>query len=113
MFLQPRTKRNPVAKISSCEEESILSFIQGAVCCYCKNVDDEWFSGRILFGGVNGDWTGTPLQKLFDWHNANGSKDPDEMAGHDLGWLLLKVLDADKRVFEHKSGYTAEYRWLK
>lgn len=100
------------AKISIEEQQRIKDFIQGAVYCCCKNNKGKLFSARDLFGGDNYDWSGTPLIALFDWHSTNGSKNPVEMAGKDIGWLLLDVICRDIRMFEIVEGYTHEYRWI-
>lgn len=100
------------AKITSEEKQRIKDFIQGAVYCYCKNNKGKAFTARDLFGGENYDWSGTPLVKLFEWHQQNGSSNPVEMAGKDIGWLLLDVIIEDCRLFEIIEGYTHEYKWI-
>ena len=35
-------------------EREILTFLQGAVYCWCLNKGTEWFSVRSFIGGING-----------------------------------------------------------
>ena len=104
--------RATVTKISAQEKQRIKDFIQGSVYCYCKNNKGETFAAHNLFGGSNFNWAGTPLYSLYKWHQQNGSSNPVEMAGRDLGWLLLEVLIDDSRTFEIIEGYTNTYRWV-
>ena len=105
-------QRNIVAKITENDKNMIKTFIQGAVYCYCKNNFDKEFAARDLFGGANYDWTGTPLIVLYEWHRDNSNNDPVEMAGRDLGWLLLDVIISDNRTFTKIKGYTNHYKWI-
>ena len=47
----------------------------------------------------NSLWNATPLKALHQWHADNDADDPAGMAGKDLGWILLDVLDSDVRNF--------------
>ena len=101
-----------VTGISEDEKKDIFNFLQGAVYCWCKNRKDEWFSMRDLMGGDNYYWEGTPLIVLYDKHNNAGSDDPIKSAGKDSGWLLKKVIKADKREFETKEeSFIRIYKW--
>lgn len=104
-------KRSVAAKIDSEKITRIKDFIQGSIYCFCKNCPNEWFAARDLFGGENYYWQGTPLYELYQWHEQNNSRDPVSMAAKDIGWLLLSVIDGDKRTFELNEGFTHEYRW--
>ena len=104
--------RATVAKISVQDKQRIKDFIQRAVYCYCKNNKGETCVARDLFGSINFNWAGMPLYRLYDRHQQNGSSNPVEMAGRDLGWLLLEVLIDDSRTFEIIEGYTHTYRWV-
>lgn len=105
-----------VSGITEEQETAICNFIQGAVYCWCKNRPDEWFSMSDLMGGVNFDWSGTPLIVLYEKHKG---KDKDEdtaikSAGKDSGWLLKKVIREDKnRRFYTREGWTRMYKWDK
>lgn len=108
------TVRRPVAKLSDDEIALAKAYIQGAVYCFCKNCPDRSFSARELFGGENTDWSDTPLDSLYKWHKNSGNDKPVEMAGKDLGWILLQVIVDDKhRKFEIAEGYTHSYRWIR
>ena len=93
-----------VTGISNKEKQRIFDFLQGAVYCWCKNRKKEWFSLRDLMGGDNYYWEGTPLLVLYLKHENKG-KDWElavKDAGKDSGWILKKVIDADKRSFKNK-----------
>lgn len=80
----------------------IKVYIQGAVYSFCNNNPKENFSVRILFGGDNRDWNGTPLQRIFDWYIKDGKNHQDaaDRAAIDLGILLKTVLTEDARQYE-------------
>lgn len=110
MLTQSHIKKNIVAKLENSKIINIKAFIQGSVYCYCKNCNG-WFAARDLFGGANYHWEGTPLYALYDWHFQNKSNNPVDMAGKDIGWILLDVIDGDKRRFDLDEGYTHKYKW--
>jgi hypothetical protein len=113
MLIGEHKQRNISAELSEREKERICDFIQGSVYCFCKNNPDEWFAARDLFGGVNYSWSATALESLYDWHENSGASEPVKSAGKDIGWLLLRVLSEDKRIFEKRKGYmTNEYKWV-
>ncbi|MCE1197655.1 MAG: hypothetical protein LWW85_01695 [Marinilabiliales bacterium] len=86
--------------------QRILTFLQGAVYCWCKNRRGEWFAARDLLGGDNFYWEGTPMFALYE-----KSKDI-EQAGRDAGWLLKRMLHDDKRTYESSTdGRVKQYRW--
>ena len=100
MFIRDNsTIRTISAKLSPQEIELAKAYIQGAVHSFCKNCPDQEFSGRILFGGENGDWHGTPLQRIYEWHCEASTSDPKKQAAVDVGWLLKAVLNEDVRTF--------------
>lgn len=90
------------AKLIPVDEEIIKVYMLGAVDAFCNVKPDEPFSARILFGGNNRNWNGTPMQKLYDYQLKEG-KTYDEafdLAAKDAGWLLKTVLNDDARIFE-------------
>ena len=100
------------------QEEKALAkaFIQGAVYGWlnCHSKGDE-SSVRILFGGDNTDWEGTPLQPIWDNHKANGKTNDEayEQSAKDVGWLLKSVLAGDKtRKFKKIERFTNTYCWI-
>lgn len=99
------------------EQKALIdAFIQGAVYCWAKNQKrPAEFAVRDLVGGENADWTGTPLQALYDKHR-NAGKDHDgafSAAAIDLGWLVKAALARDSREFEVTStGRPNTYRWV-
>ena len=111
MLTQTHKRRKIVAKLHPSEIQRIKDFIQGSVYCFCKNCPDQWFAARDLFGGENYYWSGTPLLELYKWHEHNRSSDAVKMAGIDVGWLLLDVIDDDKRMFDLGEGFTHQYKW--
>lgn len=100
------------AKITNDEKEKIFYFIQGAVYSYCKNCHGKSFAARDLFGGENADWTGTPLEVLYNWHMNNGSNNPVNSAGKDVGKLLKSVVENDERLFNNFKDYVNYYEWI-
>lgn len=105
-MLKQVTEIREVNGMSEEQKERILDFLQGAVYCWCKNRKDEWFSARDLIGGENYYWQGTPMYALYE-----KTKDENQ-AGIDAGWLLKKVIKADKRHFDtKKDGWVRQYRW--
>lgn len=91
------------ADILPVDIEIIKVYMQGAVYAFCNIKKDEPFSARILFGGNNKNWQGTPMQKLYDYYTNEGkaAEDAYKSASIDAGRLLKSVLDRDKyRTFE-------------
>ncbi len=92
--------------ICKCETAAIKHFLQGAIYCWCKNINqNEWFSLSELMGGKNFYWEGTPLMCLYTKHEKKGSENPVNQAGIDAGWLLKAVVNNDSRKFETKKEY--------
>jgi len=111
MALSVTSSVRKVGGITPAQDELICAFLQGAVYCWCKNRRDEWFALRDLMGGDNFFWRGTPLIVLWDKHNGRAA-DPLKEAAKDAGWLLKKVIDADRRTFESREeGLVKQYRW--
>ncbi len=101
--------------IPSDQLKAIKNFLQGAVYCWIKNKNEEFFAARDLMGGANFDWYGTPLYWLYDKHIKKGKteKAAIDEAGKDLGWILKSVLDEDKRTFESRDeGRANGYKWV-
>ena len=100
-------------------KEKILKYIQGAVYCWCKNFGDKAFAACDLFGGVNNNWNGTPLQALYDYqkkHNQQNllEKDLKHKAGIELGWIMKKNIKVDDRRFStYKTSQRRYYIWEK
>lgn len=114
MTLLQQSQIHFVNGITPKQKELINAYLQGAVYSWVKNRKDEWFAARDLFGGDNFYWEGTPLYCLYEKHINKGKSSNDAIvdAGKDLGWLLKQQLSNDKRSFETRQGYTAEYRWV-
>ena len=116
MIIEDVSLRKITAVLENNEIQKIKDFMQGAVYCWCKNCKDDdlhpkWFAAHDLFGGDNYFWEGTPLFKLYEWHERNGSADPIKMAGRDAGHLLKEILYNDRRNFHTREGFTREYQW--
>jgi hypothetical protein len=115
MALATPSELRDVTGISPPELAAIRAFVQGAVYCWVKNRRGEQFAVRDLVGGLNTDWTDTPLLPLYTKHVGKGkpSNEAAEAAGRDLGWIVKSVLADDKRTFEaSKGGLVSQYRWL-
>ena len=114
MIINDDGKTREVPGLSKEEKAKILTFLQGAVYCWCKNRKGEWFAMSDLMGGDNRNWEATPLQFLCDRHTQDG-KTADEAfdaAGKESGWLLKEVVRKDKREFEtRRTAIHREYRW--
>jgi len=110
-MLQSDVVIREVRNISETKKRSIEDFLQGAVYSWCKN-NNGWFALRDLMGGDNYYWEETPLIALYEKHKGKGNA--VELAGKDAGWILKKVIEKDKRVFEtKKEEMTRKYRWIK
>lgn len=113
MVIPTPKKRKISAIITEGQMDQIRAFVQGAVYCYCNVAHrGSKFSARDLFGEYDSLWTGTPLIALHQWHMENGADDPKGMAGKDLGWILLDVLDRDDRYFDKSKEIVNVYEWL-
>jgi hypothetical protein len=106
-------KRKTTAIIEESRMDQIKASVQGAVYCFC-NVADQGakFSARDLFGAYDSLWNATPLMALHQWHVDNDADDPAGMAGKDLRWILLDVLDSDVRQFHKSKEVVNVYEWL-
>jgi len=108
-------KLREVTTLSLEFKNNIISFLQGAVYCWCNLNRDNWFSARDFLGNDNRDWTGTPLMVLYDNHIKTGKSIEDAFieAGKEAGWLLKYVIISDKRNFETKrEDQIRKYRWI-
>ena len=101
MIKANQTVRRISAKIPIVDVKLAKAYIQGAVHSHCNNNPDKPLSVRILFGGNNRNWADTPLQTIYDYHNAMQAKNPVEQAAKDVGWLFKQVLKEDKRTFKY------------
>jgi len=112
MSLKHKSEIREVNGLSDLQKQRIYDFLQGAVYCWCKNRKDEWFSLRDLMGGDNYYWDGTPLYELFLKHK-DDADDPIQEAGKDSGWLLKKIINDDKRLFDtKKEDFIRQYKWI-
>lgn len=90
------------AKLIPADIEVIKVYMQGAVYAFCNVKPNEPFSARILFGGNNRNWNGTPMQKIYDYYIKEGKSEEDahQSAAIDAGRLLKALLERDSRDFE-------------
>lgn len=94
-------------KISECEYQRILDYLQGAVYCWCVARLDEEFAARNLVGGKNKDWQNTPLQRIYDAYQDT------EVSKRALGHILKLCLMIDNRNFEMSEHDQAKhYKWI-
>jgi hypothetical protein len=119
MALIPPSGLRDVKGISDTDKALIKAFMQGAVYSWVKNRQGEKLAVRDLVGGDNFDWSGTPLQVLYQKHRNAGKDDESAIAAAaiDLGWIVKTVLSEDKRTFEAgkeagKVGPVSTYRWI-
>jgi hypothetical protein len=113
-MLIEKSEIREVNGISKEEKQRIIDFLHGAVYSWCNNNKDTWFSARDFLGRDNYFWQGTPMIVLYEKHQASGKKweDSFKQAGKEAGWLLKKVIGADKRNFETKKiEQIRKYRW--
>jgi len=107
---------NGVGGLTELQEENIKMFLQGAVYCWCNNCEG-WFHARDLVGGVNRNWTHTPLQVLHSRYIAAGHSERHafDQAAKDLGRMLLRVLIDDEREFHTESveGDSRKYLFIR
>ncbi len=110
----PSVVRN-VTGITDEEKQRIYDYLHGMVYSWCASNRDGWFSARDMLGNVNFNWSGTPLQVLYDKH-INEGKNPKKAikaAGKDAGWLLKHLIANDQRQFETRLyGFIRQYRWI-
>jgi hypothetical protein len=50
-MLVEKSEIREVHGISEEQEQRMMDFLQGAVYCWCKNRENEWFAARDLLGG--------------------------------------------------------------
>jgi hypothetical protein len=115
MALTGSTGVRRVKGIGPQERVRIKAFCQGAVYCWIQLRRDEPFGVRELVGGENRNWSGTPLQVLYDRQIGLGRKHQKamELAGQAFGWLLKEALEDDKRTFkEVRQDRRKAYRWV-
>lgn len=95
-------KRNISAKISPIEKDLAKTYIKDAVNKHCEKSPQNPFSVRILFGGDNRDWNGTPLQCIYNYYKYKLKlSNAKERAAKDVGWLFKEVLCNDTLVFQY------------
>ena len=114
MALIEKSEVRKVTGINSTYKQRIEDFLQGAVYSWCKNRPNEWFSMRDLMGGEIFSWGGTPLNELYLKHINLGKNNSEAItaAGKDSGWILKKVIDKDKRLFNtKKEDLIRKYLW--
>jgi hypothetical protein len=117
MSLRPNGRIQNV-RIDEPTRTRIRAFLQGAVYDRIKTQPDFLFAAYDLMGGVNYDWSATPLSALYDRHAHKGRSKAVRAAGIDLGRILKSVLHDDSRDFEmtHKQGkigMVRAYRWIR
>lgn len=98
---------------SDTQIEEICAYLLDVVHRWCDRNGYNWFAARDLIGGVNYDWTGKPLQPLFDYYQGGDEANNDyakKEAGKAAGRLMKRVLIEDNRRYETREGYTREYR---
>jgi hypothetical protein len=109
--------------LTSKEQEIMEAFIKGSVLTIITVRTDEPFYIRLLFGGENSDWAGTPLQALYDKRISAGETESVALdkARKDAGKLLRNVLITyENKNFKRDDIYQTEpkiegkvYRYVK
>lgn len=95
-----------VKYLTQVNADKIKIYLQGAVYSWCNDNKGREFALRDLVGGLNLYWSGTPLDVLY--HNRLNIN----LAGRDAGWLLMEVLQNDKRNFDTYVKRVRHYQWL-
>lgn len=113
MTIRQTSSRKPrgytVRDLSAADERAILKDLKEEVETWCASASPgASFALRDLLGGARKDWTGTPLQVLYDKHAATRTHEKAyARAAVEGGWLLKKVLDDHDDEFESESGFRA------
>lgn len=105
----------------------IRATLQGAAYCWCATRGHDEFALRDLFGGVNANWYGTPLQEIYHhylyWYipkfevegrenaEAEAESEAHDKAGEDVGWMLKETLFHDNRAFVLTKNNPNHYIW--
>ena len=91
--------RKVFSEMSAEKLDHMKSYIQSSVDDFCKCNPKEKFSVRILFGGKNRDWNGTPLQEAFNYFQNKGLEHDKskKRAAVEVGYLLISVLADNQR----------------
>lgn len=98
------------------EKQRMRDYLLGDVQAWCRDRHGEWFAARDLLGGANYYWQGTPLMLLYEYYLEHSDGDEEyavREARRAVGNLLKSILiEAPKRSYETRQGYTREYRWV-
>lgn len=81
----------------------ILKYLKGRVYSWCLKHPNDEFSVYLFFGHENSDWTGKPIQVLYENRCELKSSNPALAAGMDCGLLLRRMLQDDKRTYRQTS----------
>lgn len=66
----------------------------------------QWYAARDFFGGSNADWTGTPLELLYQRrlqqyrNHFDSKKDAFKQAGRDLGHIIKNILSKSVKYYK-------------
>jgi hypothetical protein len=104
-----------VSYLPPTQEQEILTYLQGAVYCWCNNKKDDWFCIGSFAGDLNEDWIGTPLIILYDHYIILGESGTDAYnhAAQDSGTLLKLFLHRDSRTYDmQNNGQRNEYKFV-
>jgi len=115
MTLSPESELREPSGLENMDRELIKAFMQGAIYCWVKNRPGEPFAVRDLVGGLNTNWSQTPLQVLYNRHIDAGKTDEEAFnsAAKDIGWIVKILLSEDRRVFQvDNSGFVNTYRMI-
>lgn len=115
MAIIPESELREPSVVEDDERELIDAFMQGAIYSWVKNRPNEPFAVRDLIGGINTNWSQTPLQILYDRHFKSKKNDNEafDAAAKDLGWIVKTLLSKDRRLFEvDNSGYVNTYKMI-
>ena len=104
-FIRSNRVRN-ITGLTNAQEQRIRDFLQGAVYDWFKNHQNEWFSLRDLMGGANTNWTGTPMEELYEKHIKLRKTAPKavKQAGIDGGHVLARVMELDRHRYDFRQG---------
>lgn len=108
-----KTIRN-VRFVNANQMALIRAYLKGMVYSWCASRGVTPFAARDILGGVNNNWTNTPLHPLYDHYARLGYSNDKaiNLAGRAVGWILMRVLADDDRTFHTYTDYVRKYEWV-
>lgn len=86
------TSYDSLSKIQQAELDTYIYGMIRVACIY----HPDGFTVPDLVGGRFKDWSGTPLDYIYQYHVARGIGNPDAEAGKDMGRIFKYLIAKDK-----------------